>query len=152
MTEGPDLRGAPKARRGAAARSSEINRILGSIGGSERWSHLHGEDRTAATRTARSASPGALEYWERKVDPDGVMSPADRAKCAGAAKREHFARLALASAKARRGRRPRAPDRPLTAEQIRIDAFRKRVMVPSWNGRAGFRVGAPAKTKRSISR
>jgi hypothetical protein len=128
--------------RGGAARTYEMNALLGSIGGLTKAARQNAEQRAADTAAARANGPGALEYWERKVDPDGVMSPADRAKCAGAAKREHFARLALASAKARRQKTKSAeqalaadpastwvgPDR---AELIRIDAFRKRVMVPS---------------------
>jgi hypothetical protein len=89
---------------GAAARDPEVNRTWGSIGGNERWATLHGEARTAATAEARAAGPGALEYWESKVDPEGIMSPADRTKCATNAKRAYYSRLALASAKSRAGK------------------------------------------------
>lgn len=57
------------------------------------------EDRTARTRKARTAFEAR---FEREVDPDGVMSPADRAKAADAARRAYFARLSRKGAKARR--------------------------------------------------
>ena len=93
--------GRPKRPTGAAARSRETNQLLGAIGGNELWATLHGAARTAATAAARAAGPGSIEYWERKVDPDGVMAPADRTKCAEHAKKAYYSRLALASTKAR---------------------------------------------------
>lgn len=93
--------GAERRPTGAAARTREVNSILGSIGGNEHWSTLHGEARTQATAAARAAGPGSIEYWENKVDPEGEMAPADRTKCAINAKRAYYSRLALASAKAR---------------------------------------------------
>lgn len=53
------------------------------------------EDRSARTRKARNAFDAR---FERQVDPDGVMSPADRAKAADAARHAYFAELS------RRGR------------------------------------------------
>lgn len=57
------------------------------------------------TAAARAASPGALSYWEWRTDPDSTLPPAERRRRAVAAKKLHFARLSLASAKARRARR-----------------------------------------------
>lgn len=54
--------------------------------------------RTAAARQA------ALDRFEREVDPDGVLPPAERARRAEHARKAYFTRLALASAKARRNR------------------------------------------------
>ena len=45
-----------------------------------------------------------MRRFEREVDPDGVLSPAERQRRAGQALRAHMSRLALASSKAR-GRR-----------------------------------------------
>lgn len=56
-------------------------------------------DRSAATAKARRAF---ADRWERHVDPDGVMSPEDRARAAQNAKRAHFQRMALKSAQSRR--------------------------------------------------
>ena len=58
--------------------------------------------------TTASARAAFLERFEREVDPDGTLAPAERQRRAEAARRAHFARLALASAKARRGRKKAA--------------------------------------------
>jgi hypothetical protein len=47
-----------------------------------------------------------LAKFERQVDPDGLLLPAERQRRAEQLRSAHFARLALASAKARRSRRP----------------------------------------------
>lgn len=59
-------------------------------------------DSKVVSQPARDASPGSDAYWERQVDPDGVLDPQERARRAGHAKKAHFARLALKSAQARR--------------------------------------------------
>ena len=59
-------------------------------------------DNRELTEKARAASPGSLSYFEREVDPDGVLDPAERARRAEYARKAYFAKLALASAKARR--------------------------------------------------
>jgi hypothetical protein len=56
-------------------------------------------DRTARTAPARRA---ALQRFEREVDPDGVLLPAERAQRAEQAMRAQMARLALRSVQARR--------------------------------------------------
>lgn len=58
-------------------------------------------DPKATTAKAREAF---LSSFERQVDPDGVLDPAERARRAEHARSAHFARLALASSKARRKR------------------------------------------------
>ncbi|MGH3574069.1 MAG: hypothetical protein ACRDUW_19985 [Pseudonocardiaceae bacterium] len=45
-----------------------------------------------------------LARFERQVDPDNTLAPAERARRAEAARRAHMQRLALASSKARRAR------------------------------------------------
>lgn len=52
--------------------------------------------------TTRKARQAFAESFERLVDPDGRLSPAERARRAKHARQLHFARLALASARARR--------------------------------------------------
>jgi hypothetical protein len=59
-------------------------------------------DRSARTAPGRRA---AMERFERGVDPDGSLSPAERSRRAEQAMRAHMARLALKSAKVRRRRR-----------------------------------------------
>jgi hypothetical protein len=43
-----------------------------------------------------------LDRFERQVDPDGELPPAERARRAGHARKAYFTRLALRSAQARR--------------------------------------------------
>ena len=56
-------------------------------------------DRTQRTEAGRQA---LNDKFEREVDPDGVLDPAERAQRAASARKAHFARLALLSAQARR--------------------------------------------------
>jgi hypothetical protein len=57
------------------------------------------DDRSARTAPARKA---ALARFEEQVDPDGRLSPTERARRAEHAQRAHMTRLALRSAQARR--------------------------------------------------
>lgn len=63
----------------------------------ESWAKTH--DRAARTANARAA---ALDRFERQVDPDGTLPPAERAIRAEHARKAYFTRLALRSAQARR--------------------------------------------------
>lgn len=56
-------------------------------------------DPKETTKKAREAFAGR---FEREVDPDGVLSPEERARRADAARRAYFTRLALRSSRARR--------------------------------------------------
>jgi hypothetical protein len=61
---------------------------------------LHGKrDRQETTAKARAAF---LAKFERDADPEGVLPPEERRRRAESLRRAHFARLALASVKARR--------------------------------------------------
>lgn len=55
-----------------------------------RWAQ---QDGSKGTQAARSAF---LDRFEQQVDPDGTLPPAERARRAESAKREHFTRLAYA--------------------------------------------------------
>lgn len=59
-------------------------------------------DPAARTAPARIA---AWERFERLVDPDGVLAPAERARRADHARRAHFAEMQARSVAARRVRR-----------------------------------------------
>lgn len=59
-------------------------------------------DRTARTAAARKA---AMDRFEREVDPEGVLPPAERTLRAEHARKAYFTRLALKSSQARRRRR-----------------------------------------------
>lgn len=77
-------------------RRSQIARL----GAHSKWAACR--DRSEATAKARAA---AEARFEKIVDPDGTMTPAARAKAAEAARKAHFQRMALQSAKARRRHR-----------------------------------------------
>ena len=70
------------------------------IGAHSSWAKT--DDRPARTAKARKA---ALDRFEREVDPNGELTPQERAKRAEHARKAYFARLALKSAQARRARR-----------------------------------------------
>jgi hypothetical protein len=57
------------------------------------------ENRSARTAPARAA---LMAKFEQQVDPDGTLTPQERAKRAKNAKLAHFARLSLLSARSRR--------------------------------------------------
>lgn len=57
--------------------------------------------------TTAKARAAFLTRFEREVDPDGALEPADRARRAEAARRAYFLRLAALSATRRTHRRPK---------------------------------------------
>ncbi len=61
--------------------------------------HARVTDPTAHTAPARRAF---LDRFEREVDPNGELSPQERARRAEHARKAYFSRLALKSAQARR--------------------------------------------------
>lgn len=73
-----------------------IGQLIGSIGAHESWANT--VDRTARTAPGRRAF---LERFEREVDPDNTLTPAERTIRAEHARKAYFKRLALKSAQAR---------------------------------------------------
>jgi hypothetical protein len=67
--------------------------------------HAKIADRSQHTAPARRAF---LDRFEREVDPNGELTPDVRRRRAEHARKAYFARLALASARARAGRQARA--------------------------------------------
>jgi hypothetical protein len=61
-------------------------------------------DRRARTRPGTQAF---LKRFERQVDPDNLLDPAERAKRAEAAKKAYFTALSLKASQANRARKPR---------------------------------------------
>jgi hypothetical protein len=57
---------------------------------------------------AAKARDGLRRRFEREVDPEGELTPAERARRADLAMRAHMTRLAMASARKRARRRARA--------------------------------------------
>lgn len=74
--------------------------LRGQIAAHTSWAKT--PDRAARTAAARKA---ALDRFEREVDPENELLPAERAIRAENARKAYFARLALQSAKARRMRK-----------------------------------------------
>ena len=60
------------------------------------------DDRRKATEPGRRA---AIEQWERKADPDGLLTPAVRRTRAEAMRRQHMALIALKSSTSRRAKK-----------------------------------------------
>lgn len=82
-----------------AARNPQ-ERILGArLAANAKWAKV--KDRRAATLPAREA---AEERFFHLVDPNNELDPVERAKRAENARREHFTRMHLNSARARRKR------------------------------------------------
>jgi hypothetical protein len=77
----------------------EQRKLRARIAGHASWKNT--ADRTERTRAGHEASPQSFAYWRREVDPDGVMDPDERDRRASPAYREHMARLAFKSSKAR---------------------------------------------------
>lgn len=61
--------------------------------------------------TSKAGRDAFLARFEREVDPDGVLTPAERDRRAQLARRSHFSKLALASSRARRARASRRGER-----------------------------------------
>ena len=79
-----------------ASLTPEQRSLRARIAAHEKWAHT---DPVAGTANARQAF---LARFEAQVDPDGVLPEPERRRRAEHARKAHFARLALASARARR--------------------------------------------------
>jgi hypothetical protein len=77
---------------------SRLQATYGCLGGLVKASRHDAVEGTAAARSA------FLSGFERHVDPTGILPPAERARRAEAARKAHFYRLAILSAKTRRAR------------------------------------------------
>ena len=71
---------------------------------STRWKNKTHSDRLKATEKMRAA---AFERFEEMVEPDGVMTPAKRRKCAKDAQLAHMQAIAFKRSKAKRLARKR---------------------------------------------
>lgn len=89
------------ARRGGD--STAADRVMRArIAAHSRLANASEDDRRDMTAAARKAF---ADRWEQQVDPDGELTPDERARRAEHAKAVHFHRMALKSAQARRRRR-----------------------------------------------
>lgn len=95
-------RPARRSRR-AAGRAASLTPEQRSLRGKLAAHTLHAHVADPAAHTA----PARAEFnarFERQVDPDNVLSPEERSRRAGHARRAYFAALALRSARARSAR------------------------------------------------
>ncbi len=79
------------------SRSCQEHRLASQAGAHISWAATI--DRSARTAPARAA---LMDRFERQVDPDGVLDPAERARRAEHARQAHMKRMALASVPSRR--------------------------------------------------
>jgi hypothetical protein len=79
------------------AQRAEDRALIARIASHTRWAETH--DRSAATEPARK---GLDARFAREIDPDGKLAPAELAVRIASARRAHFQRMALASARKRR--------------------------------------------------
>lgn len=70
------------------------------IAANSRWANASEEERRAAGALARK---GFDDRFDREVDPEGVLEPAERARRAEHARKAYFLSLAFKSARSRRG-------------------------------------------------
>ncbi len=87
-------------------------RLRSQIAAHESWART--ANRSARTAPARRA---ALDRFEKEVDPNGELSPQERATRAEHARKAYFTRLALKSAQARR----RAKEATAEAEAVEAE-------------------------------
>jgi hypothetical protein len=94
--------------------SPELKTLIGRASAYKSWANT--PDRAARTAPARRAM---LEKFEREVDPNNELTPAERAKRAEYARKAHFTEMAIKSAKVR-GRRKSTASREEYAEKARL--------------------------------
>ena len=78
-----------------------IRQQIGRYGGLKSWART--KDRTARTAPARRAGPGSIEWHLTRLDPERFADATEAQKLAAAeaARRAHFAEMAMRSAKVR---------------------------------------------------
>jgi hypothetical protein len=95
----PDPQPGPEPVKPRGPRTRAEREFWGRVGALESWSRTI--DPAARTAAGREAS---VKRFERQVDPDGVLDPAERARRAQQAMRAYMMRLAAKSAAARRAK------------------------------------------------
>jgi hypothetical protein len=96
--------------RNAQPMTAAQRRMRASIAGSTRWANSTREEREAQGAIARRNSPADLDYWARRLDPNGQLDDDERLRRAELARRVHYQRLAFRSSRARAARKAAAGD------------------------------------------
>jgi hypothetical protein len=91
-----------EAAKGAFLLAESTRTIAARVGAFAQKAKYDGRE---LTKNARAASPGSPSYFERQVDPNGELDPAERARRAEYARKAYFTGLALRSAKVRAARK-----------------------------------------------
>lgn len=94
----------PRAALKEIIMDSSDRKLRAKLAAHSRWANTPEDERREQSRRAREAFDAR---FEREVDPDGTLPPAERARRAEHARKAYFYRLALKSAKARRERKGR---------------------------------------------
>jgi hypothetical protein len=108
----------------ADRRTPAERKLAAAIAAHARWAVA--TNREMATAPARAALEAK---FEREVDPDGILSPAERSKRVANARALYYSRLALASAKARREASARGPPRREPPPAVGTGGGEMRVLV-----------------------
>lgn len=88
--------------------SAPHRQLAGRLGGLKSWANT--VDRTERTKRGRDAGPGSIDYWVDRLPPQFAdATDEQKHQAALAAKRAHYAELALKSAQARRRKADRVP-------------------------------------------
>jgi hypothetical protein len=82
--------------------STKHRSLIGKAVAFTRWAGTTKDERRAATS---AATKGREASWARKADPEGRMTPEELAEAVERMKKAHYARMQLASAQARTGRK-----------------------------------------------
>ena len=99
---------------------SEARHLASQIAAHESWAKT--SNRSARTAPARAAM---MERFEREVDPDGSLAPAERVQRAEHKRKAYFLGLALKSAKVRAAKRVVAEGEAAERELAALEAMSK---------------------------
>ena len=95
---------------------------IGRYGGLKSWSQT--VDRAARTAPGRRAGPNSVDYWLARLDPERFADATDRQKidAAEAARKAHFAEMAMRSARSRsaKAKAERDAERVANAERVAV--------------------------------
>lgn len=86
----PGRRKCRKCRRVLNPISHGERSAANSIAANARWKNV--KNRSLETAKARAAGVNGIDYWLKRVDPDGEMSDRDRVRAAENARAEWFGR------------------------------------------------------------
>lgn len=92
--------------------------LIGAIAAHERWARTNQQGRREGTQAARDALPA---YFERLVDPEGKLTPEERAVQAANARRAHLLRMTKLSVEARKAAKALREKEQLDAELAALD-------------------------------